>query len=689
MEPPRTIVKKISTNFNTKPASPAISGRSTPLFHRVGDRNQASSPINSKTPFAIKRPPSAARVLETGRRAPSPFDRSQLPNERPASSLSARSLNAQFPVSKGAENTVVSVRVRPAEQNALHKPWTYNDLDGTIRATGNSAAGLDFAFDNIFTETSTNEAIYKACVSRLVEAVLDGFHGTVFAYGMTGTGKTYSMQGVDASPGIIPLALKDVFARIMEDKANVYSLRVSYLEIYNEKIRDLLNNSTADAEEIKLRDDPQRGIHAYPLTEVPVTSLQQFLSLLRQGDALRHSAATDFNAHSSRSHAVVQVIVESKPIMTMQLHEPHIPGKISTLNLIDLAGSEKAAADVERRKEGAYINKSLLTLGTVIARLTNSNASTALAHVPFRDSKLTRLLQHALSGLSLVSILATINTDYKYIMETTNTLKFASRAKFIPSRAKKAELFGGDVQLLVNSLRAEISMLRIQLTESQELVHRLQHREQYGTDQNMTPEQYNESMPSRLNDIRENSTQIGSADASILLNNLKDSSASPINERADARKGPLQSVNGGIRNVSEPISESYSPSGNFSLPTKAQLRPTMSSEQYLGRFPNKRHGETLDKLNSIADQELASNVLTKSQRSRDEARHLQLQIAQLKNREDERVMLESRAWKAGGYIPPEVDVEKENTIGKRNTDAAQYQYTMISPSIRAPKEGFI
>lgn len=208
---------------------------------------------------------------------------------------------------------------------------------------------LDFAFDHVFTETSTNATVYEASVKKLVTGVMEGFHGTVFAYGMTGTGKTYSMQGVTNSPGIIPQAVQDIFDTISKDTNNRYALKVSYLEIYNERIRDLLSTSLEDNDEIKIRDDPKRGIHAYPLVEVPVTSTNAFLNVMAQGDALRHSAATDFNAHSSRSHAVVQIVVESVPMtMSRQIANAGGTAKISTLNLIDLAGSERAASDAER-----------------------------------------------------------------------------------------------------------------------------------------------------------------------------------------------------------------------------------------------------------------------------------------------------------------------------------------------------
>lgn len=311
------------------------------------------SPTVSRPQYTIKRPPSAARVLDTGKRAPSPFDhRPHTANSefRPGSSLSNRTLQPLAASGKGSENTVVSIRVRPAEAGVPYKPWSYSDQEKNIKSTpGFPGPPLDFTFDHVFTESSTNAMVYESSVKKLVSGVIDGFHGTVFAYGMTGTGKTYSMQGVPESLGIIPQAVRDIFAGVSRDTSNRYSLRVSYLEIYNERIRDLLNQSLEDNEEIKIRDDPKRGIHAYPLTEVPITSTDAFLDIMAQGDALRHSAATDFNAHSSRSHAVVQIIVESVP-HTMSSSIANIGGaaKISTLNLIDLAGSERAASDAER-----------------------------------------------------------------------------------------------------------------------------------------------------------------------------------------------------------------------------------------------------------------------------------------------------------------------------------------------------
>ena len=329
---------------------------------------------------------------------------------------------------------------------------------------------------------------------------MEGYHGTVFAYGMTGTGKTFSMQGTATNPGVIPLAITDIFSYIRETPQREFLLRVSYIEIYNEKIIDLLagpvvgmNGQTGPVEEIKLREDSKRGVYASPLKEEIVQSPTQLLRVIARGDNSRKVAGTQFNARSSRSHAVVQIVVESRerapgPAASGgDKRSAIVPGgvRVSTLSLIDLAGSEKAADNKERRTEGSHINKSLLTLGTVIGRLASDKEKSEKdkgkgdKHLPYRDSKLTRLLQPALSGNSLVSILCTIQIGasgspaaaISHTGETLNTLKFASRAKNnIVSHAKKADESmgaGGDAgsRALLDRYRLEIEELRKQLAE--------------------------------------------------------------------------------------------------------------------------------------------------------------------------------------------------------------------------------
>lgn len=369
---------------------------------------------------------------------------------------------------------------------------------------------MSIIIDNVFDTQDNNARVYDAAAKRLVRRVMEGYHGTVFAYGMTGTGKTFSMQGTATNPGVIPLAITDIFSYIRETPHREFLLRVSYLEIYNEKIHDLLagpvavtaNGQPVQQEEIKLREDSKRGVYASPLKEEIVQSPTQLLRVIARGDNARRVAGTQFNARSSRSHAVVQIVVESRervPGGVASLKESKrsamVPGgvRVSTLSLIDLAGSEKAADNKERRTEGSHINKSLLTLGTVIARLTSDSEKAADGkdkggnaskdkHLPYRDSKLTRLLQPALSGNSLVSILCTIQigssgspaASNSHTGETLNTLKFASRAKNnIVSHAKKAdESLGSGTdagsRALLDRYRIEIQELRKQLESKEE-----------------------------------------------------------------------------------------------------------------------------------------------------------------------------------------------------------------------------
>ncbi|EPE08933.1 kinesin-ii 85 kda subunit [Ophiostoma piceae UAMH 11346] len=397
----------------------------------------------------------------------------------------------------GKGNVIVSVRVRPdagGQDSNTDGEWMVDGRKALVAYKGRE--GGDYFYDNVFSTHDNNSKVYDHSAKRLVRRVMEGYHGTVFAYGMTGTGKTFSMQGTASSPGVIPLAITDIFSYIRETPSREFLLRVSYLEIYNERIHDLLSMPTGGGvggntqqEEIKLREDSKRGVYASPLKEEIVQSPTQLLRVIARGDQARRTASTQFNARSSRSHAVVQIVVESRE---------RIPGnaanngnkrggmppggvRVSTLSLIDLAGSEKAAESKERRTEGSHINKSLLTLGTVIAKLSEHKEGKAAdkdaKHLPYRDSKLTRLLQGALSGGSLVSILCTIQigaagstaTANSHTTETINTLKFASRAKnSIVSHAKRAEEAlgaGGDggARVLLERYRMEILDLRTQL----------------------------------------------------------------------------------------------------------------------------------------------------------------------------------------------------------------------------------
>ncbi|KAH6659989.1 kinesin motor domain-containing protein, partial [Truncatella angustata] len=463
----------------------------TPSFlNGGGDKAvlSAANVRNSDGLISVASPPQSRSSSAQDSYSTSATTYDDTPAEGGTSAISDRRTSKQ---ADGKGNVVVSVRVRPDagsnESGRVEGEWLVDGRRSLVSYRGKD--GGDHFFDNVFATHDDNSRVYDHTAKRLVRRVMEGYHGTVFAYGMTGTGKTFSMQGTASSPGVIPLAITDIFSYIRETPSREFLLRVSYLEIYNERIHDLLSMPTGTGagagsqEEIKLREDSKRGVYASPLKEEIVQSPTQLLRVIARGDQARRTASTQFNARSSRSHAVVQIVVESRERMPGGPAENKRSGlapggvRVSTLSLIDLAGSEKAAESKERRQEGSHINKSLLTLGTVISKLSDAKDKDAKHHLPYRDSKLTRLLQGALSGNSLVSILCTIQigsagssaSGSNHTLETLNTLKFASRAKnSIVSHAKRAEESlgaGGDggARVLLERYRMEIVELKRQL----------------------------------------------------------------------------------------------------------------------------------------------------------------------------------------------------------------------------------
>ncbi|KAI9469771.1 MAG: kinesin motor domain-containing protein [Benjaminiella poitrasii] len=309
---------------------------------------------------------------------------------------------------------------------------------------------------------------------------------TVFAYGQTASGKTFTMMGTESEPGVIPRSVSEVFDFIKKAITREFLLRVSYLEIYNETIKDLLNPSN---DNLKIQQDKIRGVFVTPLTEEVVTCAEDVMRIIERGEGKsnRHISSTDYNLHSSRSHTLFQMVIESRERNSASMSllnnqrrtlsssiynkSPSKEAvKISQLNLIDLAGSEKAASDEDRRKEGSYINKSLLTLGTVISKLTETHSGKAPAHIPFRDSKLTRILQTALTGLAKVAVICTISPALTSMEESVNTLKFASRVKRITTHAKNEEVM--DDKALLRKYRNEIADLKSKLQQTTEVLQK-------------------------------------------------------------------------------------------------------------------------------------------------------------------------------------------------------------------------
>ncbi|XP_047971587.1 kinesin-like protein KIN-7D, mitochondrial [Salvia hispanica] len=355
--------------------------------------------------------------------------------------------------SRSGDSISVTVRFRPLSEREYQRgdevAW-YADGEKIVRNEFNPMTA--YAFDRVFGSNTNTLEVYEVAARPVVKAAMDGVNGTVFAYGVTSSGKTHTMHGDQNSPGIIPLAIKDVFSIIQDTPGREFLLRVSYLEIYNEVINDLLDPT---GQNLRVREDAQ-GTYVEGIKEEVVLSPGHVLSFIAAGEEHRHVGSNNFNLFSSRSHTIFTLMIESSN------HGDDYDGVIfSQLNLIDLAGSESSKTETTgiRRKEGSYINKSLLTLGTVIGKLSEGKAS----HVPYRDSKLTRLLQSSLSGQGHVSLICTITPASSNMEETHNTLKFASRAKRVEINASRNRII--DEKSLIKKYQREISSLKEELDQ--------------------------------------------------------------------------------------------------------------------------------------------------------------------------------------------------------------------------------
>ncbi|KAL5706678.1 hypothetical protein ACHQM5_024813 [Ranunculus cassubicifolius] len=365
------------------------------------------------------------------------------------------------------EKICVAVRVRPPtpsnEDSTGGTYWKVEDNRISLHRTlGTPNLGLSYTFDHVFDQDSTNSRVYQHLTKDIIRAAVDGFNGTAFAYGQTSSGKTYTMNGSKNEPGIVPLAVKDVFENISMMSDREFLIRVSYMEIYNEEINDLL---TSDDQKLQIHESLERGIFVAGLREEIVNSAEQVLQLLESGEVNRHFGETNMNARSSRSHTIFRMVIESKgkDINSNGDFSSLDAIRVSVLNLVDLAGSErivKTGAGGVRLKEGKYINKSLLVLGNVINKLSENGKQRG--HIPYRDSKLTRILQPALGGNAKTSIICTLAPEEVHVEETRGTLQFASRAKRITNCAQ------------VNEILTDAALLKRQKLEIEELRNKLQ-----------------------------------------------------------------------------------------------------------------------------------------------------------------------------------------------------------------------
>nr|XP_032818047.1 kinesin-like protein KIF17 isoform X4 [Petromyzon marinus] len=358
-----------------------------------------------------------------------------------------------------AEAVKVVVRCRPTnerEKNLGCKVVVSMDTargQCFIQKPGSGDEPKQFTFDGTYFIESSTEQIYNDIAYPLVEGVVEGYNGTVFAYGQTGCGKSFTMQGVSepsAQRGVIPRAFEHIFESIQCAENTKFLFRASYLEIYNEEIRDLLGKDTK--QRLELKEHPERGVYVRDLSMHTVHSVAECERIMQAGWSNRATGATLMNKDSSRSHSIFSIHLEM--CTTDDQGEDHI--RAGKLNLVDLAGSErqsKTGAQGDRLKEATKINLSLSALGNVISALVDGRSK----HVPYRDSKLTRLLQDSLGGNTKTLMVACISPADNNYEESLSTLRYANRAKSIRNRPRVNE---DPKDAMLREYREEITRLK-------------------------------------------------------------------------------------------------------------------------------------------------------------------------------------------------------------------------------------
>jgi kinesin family protein 15 len=428
-----------------------------------------------------------------------------------AAAKCAETLKKTFSSSSKAANISVYVRVRPTvtrrsnnqqneqeeennenmenkhpdETEPIEEPSFTVESDSTLIHRISGQQGKRFLMDKIFEEESTQEEVFERIGRAQVDKAMSGFHGSIFAYGQTSTGKTYTMLGPNggrgdlSSPeisrdiGLIPRILHYLFQKVrsQDDNKNdnsseqnrVQKVTVSYLEIYNETLRDLLNEDSEEGHNLPIKEHKRDGPFVKGLTEKVVTCPDEALSLMEIGNAARSQAKTRMNDTSSRSHAVFTIRVDGQ--MCSATADGRRRKFTSKMNLVDLAGSERqrnTGAEGKRLREGSAINKSLSVLGTVIMNLVDIGDGRS-RHVHYRDSKLTFLLRDSLGGSTYTSIIATVTSKEEHAQETLSTLHFAQRAKSV----KNVVTRNVEVIDTVSGLRRELRSLKKQLKRSE------------------------------------------------------------------------------------------------------------------------------------------------------------------------------------------------------------------------------
>ncbi|KAI9898313.1 hypothetical protein N3K66_006673 [Trichothecium roseum] len=426
-----------------------------------------------------------------------------------ASTPSLRSRDGTMPVtsrSEGGGNVKVVVRVRAFLQREIERqarclvdmnPVTQEttlfapeEVDGTVKTLSEKLKSRkvveekNFTFDNSFWSHNTRDAhyakqedVYNALGEEFLDHNFEGYHTCIFAYGQTGSGKSYTMMGTPDRPGLIPRTCEDLFERIQAAQAEnsnvAYNVRVSYFEVYNEHVRDLLVPVVPNKPPnyLKIRESPTEGPYVKDLTEVPARNIDEILRYMTAGDASRTVASTKMNDTSSRSHAVFTIMLKQ---IHHDMETDETTERSSRIRLVDLAGSERAKsteATGARLREGSNINRSLTTLGRVIAALSDAKALRSGKRkdvVPYRDSILTWLLKDSLGGNSKTAMIACIApADYD---ETLSTLRYADQAKRIRTRAvvNQDHISTAERDAQITAMAEEIRVLQLSVSNSRQ-----------------------------------------------------------------------------------------------------------------------------------------------------------------------------------------------------------------------------
>lgn len=518
------ISPKRKPNKNASPPKPNIVRTLAPAVDPKGHRSNYVEEDSQGLGISMadRSTIAACCVDEYGERAEAVEDESDVSGTADSSFVFHDAEAGSASHANSTDAVTVHLRLRPqspSEPSAWVPSPRTSSLTMEPSISGGRSSGLgQHNFDAVHVGSS-NDKLYKTLARPLVHSVLSGFNALIFAYGQTASGKTFTLSGDEKSgaEGITQKAVKDLFRGIRGSKRErEWLVRCSWLEVYNESLNDLLEPTNAP----QVRSSQARGTFVSPLSEVIVTSPSAVFSLLEQGQANRHVNATDWNERSSRSHTAFKIVVESwsRGSDPGGRDESSSSGRkkvrVSELVLVDLAGSERYVTQggKERRAEGANINKSLLTLGKVIYALSeraNGSATASPTHIPYRDSKLTRILQNSLSGNSKIAVVATLNQSVGALEESLSTISFAKRIKRVQLSAKLNEIEAPDsseeTQALLVRYRSEANALRRLVSDLQQ-----KHREQdMARDVAASKGQQSSVVEDRIGELEERLREIG------------------------------------------------------------------------------------------------------------------------------------------------------------------------------------